>query len=88
MAMGTHFIIYCVCMQKRTTIEIDMELLARARRALGSNTTRSTVEEALRRAAEAAEVEGSDRAVRQRAFFERLRDRVDLDVLRSEEMWR
>jgi Arc/MetJ family transcription regulator len=37
-------------MLKRTTLEIDDELLARAKRALGSPTTRATVEEALRRA--------------------------------------
>ena len=34
-------------MTKRTTIEIDGELLARAKRALGSRTTRGTVEESI-----------------------------------------
>ena len=42
-------------MIKRTTIEIDEELLVRAKNALGSQTTRATIEEALRRAAEEAE---------------------------------
>jgi Arc/MetJ family transcription regulator len=75
-------------MPRRTTIEIDEELLARAKRALGHLTTRATVEDALRRAAEAAENEQAERTARQAAFFERLEARVDLSVLRSEEMWR
>jgi Arc/MetJ family transcription regulator len=75
-------------MVRRTTIEIDEELLTRARRALGASTTRATVEEALRRAADAAEGEQADRAARQRHYLEKLADRVDAEVLRSEDMWR
>lgn len=75
-------------MPKRTTIEIDEELLARAKRALGHATTRATVEDALRRAAEGAEDEQADRAVRQTRFFEGFGAQADLAVLRSEEMWR
>jgi Arc/MetJ family transcription regulator len=75
-------------MIKRTTIEIDEQLLTRAKRALGCSTTRATVEEALRRAAEAAEDEFEVRAARQREFFATLPDHVDLDVLASDEMWR
>ena len=75
-------------MPKRTTIEIDDELLARAKRALGSTTTRGTVEEALRRVADAAEAEGADRAARQRAFLTRLQTHIDVGVLASEDMWR
>ena len=75
-------------MRKRTTIEIDEELLARAKRALGRTTTRATVEEALRRAAESAEGEGAERAARQERFFDRVSGRVDVSVLLSEEMWR
>ena len=75
-------------MPKRTTIEIDEDLLARAKRALGCPTTRATVEEALRRAADQAESEHSERASRQRRYFERLAGHVDIDVLASEEMWR
>ena len=75
-------------MTKRTTIEIDEELLARAKRAMGQSTTRATVEEALRRAAAAAEGEREARAARQRRFFENLGARVDVSVLESEEMWR
>ena len=75
-------------MLRRTTIELDDQLLERAKRALGSQTTRATVEEALRRAAETAEEEHADRAARQRSYFDALHQHADLDVLASEEMWR
>lgn len=75
-------------MPKRTTIEIDEELLARAKRALGHPTTRATVEEALRRVAESAEGERINRAAQQTRFFDHFGERVDATVLRSEEMWR
>lgn len=75
-------------MVKRTTIEIDEELLLRAKRALGRTTTRETVEEALRVAASAAEADRADRAAGQLRYLARLHTKVDLDVLRSEEMWR
>jgi len=75
-------------MLRRTTIEIDEGLLERARRALGVKTTRATVEEALRRAAESAEHEQADRAARERDYLERLADRIDVAVLGSGEMWR
>lgn len=75
-------------MIKRTTIEIDVELLARAKRALGSPTTRATVEEALRRAAEEAEDEQEERKARLREHLATLAERVDLEVLASDEMWR
>lgn len=75
-------------MLKRTTIEIDEDLLERAKRALGSPTTRATVEEALRRAAEAAEDEHEARRQRQLRFLESLSENLDLEVLRSDEMWR
>lgn len=75
-------------MIKRTTIEIDQELLVRAKRALGEPTTRGTVEEALRRAVESVESERARRAAKQRRYFEALGSRVDLGVLASEEMWR
>jgi Arc/MetJ family transcription regulator len=74
-------------MQRRTTIEIDQDLLSRAKRALGAKTTRATVEEALRRAAEAAEGLQAERAARQRDYLARLSAHVDVDVLVSEEMW-
>lgn len=77
-------------MAKSTTvaIEIDEELLARAKRALGSPTTRATVEEALRRAAEQAEEEQEVRKARLREHLASLGERIDLDVLASDEMWR
>ena len=75
-------------MKRRTTIEIDDALLARARKALGRTTTRETVEEALRRAADAAESEQKDRATQQLEYLEDLGSHVDLEVLASDEMWR
>jgi Arc/MetJ family transcription regulator len=75
-------------MPKRTTIELDEELLARAKRALGLRTTRATVEAALRQAAESAEATESHRSIRQRQYFAALSSHVDSDVLGSEQMWR
>jgi Arc/MetJ family transcription regulator len=76
-------------MIKRTTIEIDDQLLERAKRALGSATTRATVEEALRRATEQAEDEQQARVENLRAFLETLPTHVDIDVLASDDnMWR
>lgn len=75
-------------MVRRTTIELDDQLVDRAKRALGTTTTRATVEEALRRAAEYAEAALEERAARQRRFFETMGERLDLDVLASDEMWR
>lgn len=75
-------------MIKRTTIEIDVELLERAKRALGCSTTRATVEEALRRSVESAEREFEDLAARQRDYFALLPLLCDLDILTSDEMWR
>lgn len=75
-------------MPKRTTIELDEQLLARAKRALGTSTTRQTVEQALRRATDSAEAQRARRAARQRHYLQNLAARVDTDVLASEEMWR
>ena len=75
-------------MAKRTTIEIDEDLLIRAKRALGQKTTRATVEEALRRAAGEAENDHAERAARQQQFLGRLPAHVDVKVLASGEMWR
>ncbi|MGQ0464550.1 MAG: type II toxin-antitoxin system VapB family antitoxin [Sporichthyaceae bacterium] len=73
---------------KRTTIELDEELVARAKRALGLETTRATVEEALRRVADAADLERADFAARQMADLQSMGTHLDLDVLASDEMWR
>ncbi len=75
-------------MRRRTTIEIDDDLLARAKAALGCATTRATVEEALRRAADIAGEETARLASSQSAYLEKLGSLSDLDVLRSDEMWR
>ena len=73
---------------RRTTIEIDEDLLAGAKAALGLETTRATVEEALRQPAERAETEFEERAERQRRLLKRLPEMLDRDVLASNEMWR
>jgi Arc/MetJ family transcription regulator len=75
-------------MKRRTTIEIDDEILARAREALGNQTTRATVEEALRRVADAADDSRGDRAAKQLNYLERLNSRIDVEVLASESMWK
>jgi Arc/MetJ family transcription regulator len=74
-------------MSKRITVEIDEELLARAKHALGGTTTRWTVEEALRRVVESAE-EAARRAEAQRRYLETEQSHLDLAVLASDEMWR
>ena len=75
-------------MKKRTTIELDEDLLARAKRALGAKTTRATVEEALRRAVEQAEGEQASRSGRQQVYLDELAARADLEVMATEGMWR
>lgn len=70
------------------TIEIDDDLLNRAKKALGEATARATVEEALRRAAAGIETERARRVAKQRRYLEQLSLRVDVAVLGSEEMWR
>ena len=75
-------------MSRRTTIEIDEGLLARAKKALGAKTTRATVEEALRLATETAEGAREQRASGQRRYLQRLGSQADLKVLGSDEMWR
>jgi Arc/MetJ family transcription regulator len=75
-------------MIRRTTIEIDDELLNRAKRALGAKTTRATVEEALRRVALEAEGERAHLAAKQHEYLHRLNARIDPDVFASDEMWR
>ena len=75
-------------MTRRTTIELDQDLVSRAKSALGLSTTRATVEEALRRVADQADDEAESRREAQLAYFARLPSLVDLEVLRSDEMWR
>lgn len=75
-------------MTRRTTVEIDEELLQRAQRALGLPTIRATIEEALRLTAASAETATSERAARQRRYLDRLPARIDVEVLVSDQMWR
>ena len=75
-------------MIRRTTMEIDDDLLKRARQALGARTNRATVEEALKRVAAGAETEATLRSERQRGYLERLATRIDREALRSGQMWR
>ncbi|MGH3545084.1 MAG: type II toxin-antitoxin system VapB family antitoxin [Mycobacteriales bacterium] len=75
-------------MTKRTTIEIDEQLLARAKRRLRCSTTRATVEQALRQAADGEEARQVERAVQQRSYFTALPQYADMAVLNSEQMWR
>ena len=75
-------------MTKRTTIELDEQLLERAKRTLGCGTARATIEEALRRAVEATEREREDRQARQAKYLESLAARGDPEILASDEMWR
>ena len=75
-------------MVRRTTLEIDQDLLERARRALGAKTSRATVEEALRRVAEGSESARAGSVQGQLDYFKKLGDHVELAVLNSEEMWR
>lgn len=75
-------------MTRRTTIELNDDLVARAKSALGLSTTRATVEEALRRVVDQADDDLRNRREAQLAYLDRLGSLVDLDVLRSDEMWR
>jgi len=75
-------------MVRRTTIELDEDLVERAKKVLGAKTTRATVEEALRRAVEIGQRDQDRRAAGQRAYLGRLSARADVKVLTSEEMWR
>jgi len=74
--------------EEQWAIEIDDELLARARRALGNQTTRATVEEALQRVAKAADDYQAHWAARQLSYLQSLSSHADAAVLSSEEMWR
>lgn len=73
---------------RRTTIELDDDLLLRAKTVLGQPTIRSTVEEALRRAVADVDIAQADLVARQRRYLEHLAEHADVDVLASGEMWR
>jgi len=72
----------------RTTIEIDDALVDEAKRVLGTTTIRATVEEALRRSVQAGREEAAAANERQQDFLDELAQRIDLDVLAGDEMWK
>jgi Arc/MetJ family transcription regulator len=67
-------------------IEVDEDLRERAKRASGCPTTRATIEEALRRAADRAEYARDERAARRHRYLERLSRDIDVDMLALAEM--
>ena len=75
-------------MIRRTTIELDEDLVAAARAALGQSTVRGTVEEALRRAVQ--DIAAVERARRERQVeaLRQLAGLIDEEVLFSGEAWR
>jgi transposase-like protein len=79
---------YNVRMIVRHTIEIEDELLQRARRALGEGTIRRTVEKALLLASQSEEEVQVRRRDAQWHDLQHLSQHLDLDVLASEKMWR
>ena len=79
---------YYVRMIRRTTIELDDELVAKARSVLGQPTVRATVEEALRRAVQSEESTDRARRSEQIEAMKRATRLVDTQVLLSGEAWR
>jgi Arc/MetJ family transcription regulator len=73
---------------RRTTIELDEDLVAEARAALGQMTVRGTVEEALRRAIEAERSADRAKRVLQIEALSRASKLIDHEVLISGEAWR
>jgi Arc/MetJ family transcription regulator len=75
-------------MIRRTTIELDEDLVSAARVALKQKTTRSTVEMALRLAV--ATTQKADQETRQTQIeaMKRLSRLIDSEVLMSGEAWR
>jgi len=72
----------------RTTIEIDDALIDEAKRVLGTTTIRATVEEALRRSVQAGREAATVASQKQQSFLDEFAQRIDLDVLASDEMWK
>lgn len=72
---------------KRTTIELDEELVKAAQRITG-HTVRATVEEALRGLVAAADREREARRSQVSAHLDIAHRAVDVDVLEADEAWR
>jgi Arc/MetJ family transcription regulator len=75
-------------MIRRTTIELDEELVAEARVVLGQPTVRATVEEALRRSIQSEKSTERVRRAKQIDALQRAARLIDEDVLLSGEAWR
>lgn len=75
-------------MIRRTTIELDEDLVAQARAVLGQPTVRATVEEALRRAVESENSTDRARRAGQIESLKRASRLMDEEVLLSGEAWR
>lgn len=75
-------------MIRRTTIELDEDLVAEAREVLGQPTVRATVEEALRRAIHSEKSTDRKRRTEQIEAMKRAAKLIDQDVLLSGEAWR
>lgn len=75
-------------MIRRTTVELDQELVRRAQHVLGTPTMRATITEALERAIAGGEDTASARVERQSAYLSSLSVRADVRLLDSEEMWK
>jgi Arc/MetJ family transcription regulator len=74
-------------MIRRTTIELDEDLVSSARVALKQTTTRSTVEVALRLAITTTQKVDQEERRTQIAAMKRLSKLIDSEVLMSGEAW-
>jgi Arc/MetJ family transcription regulator len=75
-------------MIRRTTIELDEDLVSEARAVLGQPTVRATVEEALRRAVQSEKSSDRNRRAEQIDAMKRAARLIDSQVLLSGEAWR
>jgi Arc/MetJ family transcription regulator len=75
-------------MIRRTTIELDEDLVSAARVALKQTTTRSTVEVALRLAVTTTQKAEQETRQAQIEAMKRLSKLIDSEVLMSGEAWR
>ncbi len=75
-------------MIRRTTIQLDEDLVAEARAVLGQPTVLATVEEALRRAVQSERSLDRSRRAEQIEAMKRAARLIDEEVLLSGEAWR
>jgi Arc/MetJ family transcription regulator len=79
---------YCVPMIRRTTIELDEDLVAEARRALGTPTVRATVEVSLRNAIASKRDSDAQQKTKQIEALAAMASLIDAEVLMSGDAWR